>query len=192
MLQDMREIVWAAAPQLWAQVQSGSPLRGEEEALYRKLWSEIKPVKYGSTALWTAAFVGLATSFARYQVPRNFSHIVMRTEMYVVNETAGAANRQARLAPPRGLAYWQYERVGGTSAQIITDQFMPIPVMLNAEEFLIFSGGNDAVLIGNLAAAPAADTGWYIETVVYGYNCGAAITELIGSNQAIAQITADI
>lgn len=185
----MREIVWSAAPQLWARVQSGSPLREEEEALYYKLWSDIKPVKYGSTILWTAA-LGLA-NLARYQVPRNLSHIVLRTECYVVNETAGAANRQARLAPPRGLAYWQYERVGGTPAQIVTDIFMPAPVILNAEEFLVFSGGNDAVLIGNFTA-PAADTGWYIETVVYGYNCGSAITDRIGSNQAIAQITGNI
>lgn len=183
----MREIVWAAAPELHALTMAGK-LEGEALGLYKKLWSDIKPVKYGNTATWNSANT---YNIAIYQVPRNLSNIVLRVDCYVVNWTAGAADLGQIEPPPEGFAYWEYQRTGSTNAQSVTDIFMQSQVMLNAEEFLVFSGGNDAVLIGNFEAPPDHDDR-KIHTVVYSYNCGAEIIDRIGSNQAIAQITANI
>ena len=187
-LQDMREIVWAAAPELQAKANVGVSLNDEDRALYAKLWADIRPVKYGNTATWNSANT---YNLALYQVPRHLSNIVLRVDCYVVNWTAAAVDLGQIEPPPEGFAYWQYQSTDGTNVQGITDIFMQTQVMLNAEEYLVFSGGNDVALVGNFEAPPDADLR-KIHTVVYSYNCGSAIIDRIGSNQAVAQITSNI
>lgn len=183
-LRDMAEIVWAAAPELRVYGISGPKPEDAGYETWRRLWADIKPIKYGSTVTWNESAL---FNLARYAVPYDYSHLVMRVDCYAVDWAAGAANQGVRLAPPPGLAYWQLEQVGSQVAQIITDEFMPVQIMLEQEEFLIFRGGYEAVLIGNFTAPP--DDAKTVRTFVMGYNIGSEITERIGSNQVSAIIT---
>jgi hypothetical protein len=196
-LQDMREIVYAAAPDLQKYGQQGPPeptklskLFGSRAAhdyfLWRELWAAIKPVKFGNNITWSDASDG---TLARYQVPRDFFNIVLRVRTYTVNYTSGALDLSLPGPPPSGSAWWEYQILGTGVAQVITDPDMPVQVMAEAEEFLIFRGGFYIVLRINFASAPPDDEARQVRTTVYSYNCGAAIIDRIGGNQAIAEIT---
>lgn len=182
-LRDMAEIVWAAAPELRVHGINGPKNSDDDHDLWTRLWADIRPVKYGNTLTWNSAAL---YSLARYAVPLDYSHIVMRVDCYAVDWAAGATNQGVRLCPPPGMAYWQLEQIG-QAAQLLTDEFMPIQIMLEQEEFLIMRGGYEAVLIGNFTAPPNSDK--TVRTFVMGYNVGSEITERIGSNQASAIIT---
>lgn len=183
-LRDMAEIVWAAAPELRVYGINGPKTEDESYGLWRKLWADIRPIKYGNTVTWNSS---ANYSLARYAIPYDYSHLVMRVECYAVDWAAGATNQGVRLCPPPGQAFWRLEQVGSQVAQVVTDESMPIQVMLEQEEFLIMRGGFEAVLIGTFTAPPDDDK--TVRTFVQGYNIGSEITERIGSNQASAIIT---
>lgn len=201
-LQDMREIVWAAAPGLRKYGTQGpappgklSHVFGSKSARdyleWRKLWASLKPVRFGFSINWSVA---TAYTLAQYQVPRDFFNLVLHVRTYVVNWTAAATDLGRKEPPPPGYAYWQYDSFSlpATPAQVLTDTTMPIHVMADdwVHEFLLFRGGFNITLIGNITAASPNDNTREIRTVVYSYNCGTEIQDRIGSNQAIAQITA--
>lgn len=183
-LRDMAEIVWAAAPELRVYGVSGPKTEDEGYELWRRLWADIRPIKYGNTVTWDSS---ANFNLARYAIPYDYSHLVMRVDCYAVDWAAGATNQGVRLCPPPGFAFWQLEQVGSQVAQVVTDESMPIQMMLEQEEFLIMRGGFEAVLIGTFTAPPDDDK--TVRTFVMGYNIGSEITERIGSNQASAIIT---
>ncbi len=183
-LRDMAEIVWAAAPELRVFGIGGPKTEDESYGLWRRLWADIRPIKYGNTVTWNSSNT---YSLARYAIPYDYSHLIMRVECYSVDWAVGATNQGVRLCPPPGQAYWQLEQVGSQVAQVITAEDMPIQVMLEQEEFLILRGGYEAVLIGTFTAPPDDDK--TVRTFVQGYNIGSEITERIGSNQASAITT---
>ena len=196
-LQDMREIVCAAAPELRAYSENGPDrlnalarllnLRGARDYdLWHELWASIKPIKFGNSITWADATSG---TLARYLVPRNTHCLVTRVHTYSVNYTAAAADVCAVAPPPPGTAWWQYENLGSTQIQVLTDISMPAQVMADAEEFLIFKGGYYVTLNIDFSSAPPSAQAREVRTTVYGYNCDAAIIDRIAGNQAIAEIT---
>lgn len=148
---------------------------------YRELWASIKPVKFGNTVSWSAA---AQYALAQYQVPRDVHNLVLRVECYTINFTSGAADYGLYEPPPPGDAFWQYIPYGTGTTYNLTDPDAPAQLALDADEFLIFRGGYNATLIGDFSVAPDGATR-LVRTLVYSYNCGSAVIDRIGSNQAL-------
>lgn len=144
------------------------------------LQADIRALKFGDTVSWEEA---ADYTLAAYQVPRDSFLIVPRVEVYTVNYTAGASDFGLYEPPPPGTAFWQYTAFSGTT-YILTDQTAPVQLLLDSDEFLIFQGGYTATLIGTFAVSPDGDIR-SVRTLVYGYLCGAAIVDRIGTNQVL-------
>lgn len=197
-LADMREIVFAAAPGLRHYGESGpaepdklSKMFGGKSArdyfLWKELWASIKPVQFGNSVTWSDA---TELALARYQVPDDYSNVVLWVDCYTVNYTSAAIDLSLKAPPPPGTAWWRYESLGSTLAQNVTDPDMPVQIMTEGQQFLVFKGGYYEVLMLNLTSAPPDDEAREVRCSVYSYNIGAEILDRIGSNQAIAEITA--
>lgn len=181
---DMAEIVWAAAPELRVYGIDGPGKDDPGYEFWKELWASIKPIKYGNTFTWDGAEL---YTLARYAVPDDSYHLIVRVDCYTTTWVTGGTNIGVRLTPPPGSAYWQLETAGSSVAQILTDEFMPVTIMLEREEWLLVQGGYEAVLIGNFTAPPTGT--WTVRSFVMGYNVGDEIASRIGSNQAAAIIT---
>lgn len=167
-LEHMKQLVKACNPQ------------SREE--WNTFWSQINPVKFGNTVNWLAA---QNYTLADYQIPRETYLIVLRVECYVVNWTNGATDFGMHEPPPQTYAFWEYTPYGsGSVSDPLSDQTAQSHLALDADEFLIFSGGNNAALIGNFVVSPDGLTR-EVRTLVYGYTCGPQVVELVGAGQAI-------
>lgn len=167
-LEHMKQLVKACNPQ--------SP------AEWNQLWSQINPVKFGNTVNWLAA---QDYTLANYQIPRESTLIVLRVETYTVNYTSGASDFGMYEPPPGDYAFWQYTPYGsGSVSDPLTDQLARSQLALDADEFLIFSGGFNVSLIGSFVVSPDGQTR-KVRSLVYGYLCGPQVVELVGSGQAI-------
>lgn len=143
----------------------------------KKLWADIKPVKFGQTVLWLAA---TQYALARYQVPDEAAYnIVCRVETYVVNLTAGAVDYGMIEPPPPGFAFWQYVPYGTGATYTLTSPGAPVQRLLDADEFLIFKGGYNLTLIGDFTASPDGITR-NVRTLVYSYNVGTMVADRLG------------
>ena len=180
-LKDMATIVCAAAPELRVYGIIGPGKNDSGYLLWRKLWDAIKPVKFGNSVSWTDA---TELVLARNQVPRDMSRVVLRVKTQTINYTAAAGDLSVVSAAPPGSAWWQYESLGSSVAQIITDPDAPVQTMTNCEEFLIFKGGYYITLNLNLSSAPPNAQTREVRTLVYSYNINAEIADRIGANQA--------
>lgn len=160
-------------------VKACQPANREE---WESFWSQINPVKFGNDINWTA---GTTYTLADYQIPRESFLVVLRVECYTANYTSGAADFGMFEPPPPGNAYWQYLPYGsGSVSYPQSDQTANSFLALDADEFLIFTGGLNIALIGNFSASPDGQTR-AVRTLVYGYTCGAQVIERIGAGQAI-------
>lgn len=167
-LEHMKQLVKACNPQ------------SREE--WNTYWSDINPVKFGNFVNWTAA---QNYTLANYQTPRESSLIVLRVECYTVNYTSGATDFGMYEPPPPNYAFWEYLPYGsGSVSDPLSDQTARSQLALDADEFLIFSGGLNVSLIGTFAVSPDGLTR-QVRTLVYGYTCGPRVTELVGAGQAI-------
>lgn len=185
-LKDMADLIWTAAPELRVYGVSGP---GKDDAgydLWRELWAGIKPIKYGNSVTWSDDG---QLYLARYQIPQDTYHCVLRVETYTINYTAAATDLSVPAPPPPGTAYWQLQQLGTTAAQTITDPDAPVQTMANCEEFLILEGGYFATLILNLSSAPPNSQAREVRTLVYGYDITGDLAERIGSNQAVMTIS---
>ena len=181
-LQDMANLVWAAAPELRVYGLSGPSKDDPGFERWSKLWADIKPIKYGNTGSWGD---DSSQVLARYEVPIDSYHCVLRVKTYTVNYTAAAGDLSVPAPPPPGTAYWQLQQLGTTAAQTMTDPDAPVQTMVDCEEFLIFPGAYYATLILNLSSAPPNTQTREVRTLVYGYNITGELAERIGSNQAV-------
>lgn len=171
----IRQLVALAAPHLAYATTPEQLLSFQAE--HSRLVSQIKPIKFGNVALWTAA---TTYTLAAYQVPRDGEYnIVMRVECYTVNLTSGATDYGVIQPPPPGNAYWQITPAGTGNSRIVTDQTMQSHVMLDVDEFKIFSQGEMITLIGDFNVSPDGNTR-NVRTLVYSYNVGKEIVERIG------------
>jgi hypothetical protein len=144
------------------------------------LWSDVKPVKYGTTVQWLAS--GEYT-LAIYQVPDEAAyHVVLRVECYTVDLTSGSTDYGLFEPPPPGQAFWRYVPFGSGATYNETDTNAPVQRLLDADEMLFFKGGYNLSLIGNFAVSPDGNTR-EVRTLVYGYNVGAAIADLLGRGE---------
>lgn len=149
-----------------------------DEAERLKLWSDIKPIKYGNEVFWQAA---TTYALAQYQVPDEAAyHVVLRVECYVVNLNAGATDYGQFEPPPPGTAFWQYVPYGAGATYNVTGAAIPSHKMLDVDEFLFFKGGYVLTLTGNLNATADGATR-LLRTVVYGYNIGAMVADKLGA-----------
>lgn len=152
----------------------------KDDAQYMEFYASIKPVKFGNTPLWTAAG---EYNLASYQIPRELSYVaVCRVECYEMDRTAAAADFGLQLAPPSGTAYWQYQTSAGVALETLTDRNAPVQRLLDADEYLFFTGGNNLVLVGNLLASPDANTR-EIRTLVYGYNLSSILASRLARSE---------
>lgn len=181
-LQDMANIVWTAAPELRVYGVNGPGKSDPGYDLWRELWAGIKPIKYGNSVTWSD---DTSLTLARYQVPLDSYHCVLRVKTYTINYTAAAGDLSVPAPPPPGTAYWQLQQLGTTAAQTMTDPDAPVQTMVDCEEFLIFPGGYYAALLLNLSSAPPNSQNREVRTLVYGYNVTDDIASRIGSNQAV-------
>lgn len=180
-LRDIADIIWRAAPELRVYDINGP---GKDEAgyeLWRKFEAAIQPVKFGNTVSWTD---DTSLVLARYQVPRDFFNVVLRVQTNTINYTAAAGDLSVVSVAPPGTAYWEYQSLGSTQSQVLTDTDAPVQTMTNCEEFLVFSGGQYIVLTLNLSSAPPNAQTRSVQTLVYSYNVSAEIADRIGTNQA--------
>lgn len=166
-LEHMRQLVKACRP------------TDREEAL--ELWADIKPIKFGNNLPWSAAG---EYNLALYQIPPNVYNIPLRVEFYTTNTTAGAADYGQYQPPPTGTAWWRYLSLAPGFTYDLTDMNAPVQLALDADEFLIFQGGYNVSLIGDLAASPDADDR-ELRCLIYSYNCGPAVVDRIGRGEAI-------
>ena len=184
-LQDMAQIVWSAAPELRIYGLQGPNKDDAGYDLWKELWAGIKPIKYGNSVTWSDSG---QLNLARYQIPLDSYHCILRVRTYTINYTAAAGDLSVPAPPPPGTAYWQLQQLGTTTAQTVTDQDAPVQTMTDCEEFLIFPGGYYATLILNLSSNPPNSQAREVRTLVYGYDITGDLAERIGSNQAVMVI----
>ena len=185
-LEHMKQLVDAAAPHLRAHGHQGQHKESCADCdLWRTLWADIKPVKFGNTVSWLAA---TTYTLADYQIPRDTWNVVLRVECYTVDWTNAAADFGLNEPPPPGFAYWQYVPYGTGTTITLTDLNARVQLLLDADEFLIFRPGYTVALIGDFSASPD-DLTREVRTLVYSYNCGASIIDRIGNNQVIIPIS---
>lgn len=154
----------------------------EDAREWNRLWSQIKPVKFGNTVQWAAA---TTYTLADYQIAREaFYNIVLRVECYTVNYTNAAADYGMFEPPPPGKAFWRYVPYGTGVNYDLTDTTAQSHLLLDADEFKIFKSGYTLALIGNFNA-PTDGATRSVRTLVYSYDCGPQIVERIGGNQVI-------
>ncbi len=155
----------------------------KDDKEYDFFYSQITPVKFGSTVSWLAAD---QYGLARYQVPREASFcVVLRVECYTVNFTNGAPDYGAFEPPPPGQAFWEYTTPGGAQViEVITDQNAPVQRLLDADEYLFLQSGYEAVLIGDFAASPDGLTR-AVRTLVYAYNIGPDLGGRLGRSEMV-------
>jgi hypothetical protein len=148
----------------------------------RDLWSNIKPVKYGLTVEWDDAD---EYTLANYQIPDDASyHLVLRVECYTVNLTSGATDYGLFEPPPPGTAFWRYLPFGTGATYDLTDVNAQPQIILDCDEFLVFKGGYNLALIGNLDVAPDGETR-NVRTLIYGYDCGPVIANRLGCAEMV-------
>lgn len=183
----LKQLVWMAAP--WLQfhhhAQGASDRDCPDCNLHQELLADIKPIKFGNNINWTAA---ADYALADYQIPRDSFNIVMRVECYTVDWTSGEADFGMSEPPPPGVAWWQYTGYGTSGVEVITDQNAQVQLLLDSDEFLVFRPGMNAQLIGSFAVSPDGITR-EVRTLVYSYNCGAAIADRIGILQAMVPVS---
>lgn len=150
---------------------------------FREYWSQIRPVKFGNAVSWSGANT---YTLAQYQVPQESSLIVLRTECYTVNLTSGAADYGMFEPPPPGEAWWVYFPPDGSGLNPVnvTSQLMNTHLALDADELLIFSGGNNAALLGAFDA-PSDGATRIVRALVYSYLVGPAVADLIGASKVL-------
>jgi len=160
-------------------VQACFPETRDEAA---ELWRNIKPIRFGNRLQWGAT-VGFET-LASYQIPEDATYlVVLKTECYVFTETATAPGFRNFEPPPGGssTARWVSSDPGGAAPSPMTET-VPIHLLVEASEFLIFKPGVAAVLQGNLNDPPDANTR-FIRTTVYAYQVNAEIANRIGGGE---------
>lgn len=146
---------------------------------YFRLLSQIQPVKFGNTVLWTAA---TTYTLAQFQTPREAVYcVVMRVESYTVNLTSGATDYGVYQPPPPGKAYWQTTAAGSSTAYLASDDTMQSHVMLDVDEFRIFGPGEFITLTGEFLVSPDGLTR-NVRATVYAYLVAAELIERIGQN----------
>lgn len=139
-------------------------------------YSEIQPVSFGYEINWSAA---TTYTLASYRVPANSWMIVLRTECYTVNYTAGASDYNLYGATPPGTAYWiRANDSSSTASSIVTPQNSEAHLLLDVDQFLGFQPGQFANLIGVLDAPADGDTR-EVRTRVYGYLVGNDIVDAL-------------
>lgn len=180
-LQDMAQIVWSAAPELRIYGLQGPNKDDAGYDLWKELWAGIKPIKYGNSVTWSDSG---QLNLARYQIPLDSYHCILRVRTYTINYTAAAGDLSVPAPPPPGTAYWQLQQLGTTAAQTMTDPDAPVQTMTDCEEFLIFPGGYFATLILDLSSAPPNAQSREVRTLVYSYDISGEIANRIGGNQA--------
>lgn len=155
----------------------------DSRAEYEELFSSISPVKFGNVNNWSAA--GIYT-LAQYQVPQENFLVVLRVECYTVNLTAAAADYGVFEPPPPGTAYWVYYPPdgSGSNAQSVTSPLMNSQLALDADELLIFQGGQNAALLGNLLVSPDSGTR-KVRTLVYSYLIGEKVKDGLGESRVL-------
>lgn len=150
---------------------------------FREYWSQIRPVKFGNSVSWSAAQI---YTLAEFQVPQEASLIVLRTESYTVNLTSGASDYGIFEPPPPGEAWWVYYPPNGSGLNPVnvTSQIMNTHLAMDADELLIFTGGNNAALLGSFDA-PSDGATRIVRTLCYAYLVGPAVADLIGSSKVL-------
>ena len=140
------------------------------------LYSEIQSVIFGYDIGWSA---GTTYTLASYQVPINSWMIVLRTECFTTNYTAGASDYNLYGAPPPGTAYWiRALDSSSTPASYVTPRNSESHLLLDVDQFLSFQPGQFANLIGVLDAPADGDTR-QVRTRVYGYLVGNEIVDAL-------------
>ena len=141
-------------------------------------FSLIKPQPFGFRTNWNAA--GLRT-LASMRVPKHRRLIVLRTECYTVNYTAGATDFNAYGVPPLGKAYWiRANDTGQTPRQVMTPTNAPTHLTLDVDCLLSFPSNCNANLIGDLDAPPDG-LERKVNVLCYGYLVGAQIADALTS-----------
>jgi hypothetical protein len=153
----------------------------ESMAEARRLWHDIKPVKFGNRFQWPAAG-GFNQVLADYQIPEDGEYLlILKTECYVFTDTAAAPGfRNFEPPPSGGGAAWFINTGSGPSA--ITGQ-IPIHIITDSSEFLIVKSGLRITLEATLNSTPDANVR-FICTTVYAYHISALIADQVGSGEA--------
>lgn len=147
-----------------------------EEA--KRLWHDIKPVKFGNRALWSFG----AISLANYQIPEDAGYLlILKTKCYVFTPIDTDPSFRQKEPPPEGTAQWI---VNATSAPEAIAPLVPIHLLAEVSEMLFVKAGNLITLRGILPVPPNANNR-YIRTVVYAYHISALIADQIGSGEAL-------
>jgi hypothetical protein len=157
-----------------------------EKALERKvLFSEIQPVTFGYDINWAA---GATYVLGSYFVPKNSWLVVLRTECYTVNYTAGSGQLNIYGPPPPGTAYWIRANDTSNAGTKVTPSSAETHLLLDVDQFLSFQGGRYANLIGVLDASSDSETR-SVRTKCYGYLVGAPIIDaLLGQVNVISTV----
>ena len=144
------------------------------------MWHEIKPIRFGDIVTWAAG----ETELASYQVPQDAGYLLItRVECYAFTTNSANAGYGLHLPPPTGNAVWISSEVTGiTPGEVRWTPILPSFLLLDAEEFLLISSDNRAVLRMTLPVSPTTDT--FIRTLVYGYLLGAITAGQIGDSES--------
>lgn len=170
---DLNELVRACYP------------KDQQEAL--ELWHDIKPQRFGTFVDWT---VEDTYQLAFYTIPDDASYLVItRVDCYVHTNVATAAGFGLKGPIPPGSVSQAIRWLAGPDLPPITADFNVTGVenthvLADTDEFLFFKGGNEIILLADLAANPTADAR-QIRTLVYGYILGPKVADKLGSGETM-------